>query len=91
MLYILNEQTYDLTPTFSENLLEDGHNVVKTTFVNSKNEKFYLISKAEVAEVFLTKMKLNLIRKKLFSVYNSKPDQYQSIRTKKYNKQDRLR
>lgn len=52
MLYILNEQTYDLTPTFSENLLEDGHNVVKTTFVNSKNEKFYLISKADVAEVF---------------------------------------
>ncbi|MNI98732.1 hypothetical protein D3C73_1576340 [compost metagenome] len=60
MLYILNEQTYDLTPTFSENLLEDGHNVVKTTFVNSKNEKFYLISKAEVAEVFFDENEVEL-------------------------------
>ncbi|GEM62314.1 hypothetical protein SF1_02960 [Sphingobacterium faecium NBRC 15299] len=60
MLYILNEQTYDLTPTFSENLLEDGHNVVKTTFVNSKNEKFYLISKADVAEVFFDENEVEL-------------------------------
>ncbi|CDS93547.1 MULTISPECIES: hypothetical protein [Sphingobacterium] len=52
MLYILNEQTYDLSPTFSENLMEDGQNVVKTTFINSKNEKFFLISKADIAEVF---------------------------------------
>lgn len=52
MLYILNEQTYDLSPVFSENLLENGRNVVKTTFVNSKNEKFYLISTAAIAEVF---------------------------------------
>ena len=60
MLYILNEQTYDLTPTFSENLLEDGHNVVKTTFVNSKNEKFYLISKADLAEVFFDENEVEL-------------------------------
>jgi len=60
MLYILNEQTYDLTPTFSENLLQDGHNVVKTTFVNSKNEKFYLISKADVAEVFFDENEVEL-------------------------------
>lgn len=52
MLYILNEQTYDLSPVFSENLLENGRNVVKTTFVNSKNQKIFLISKADVAEVF---------------------------------------
>ncbi|SJN51113.1 hypothetical protein FM120_29010 [Sphingobacterium faecium PCAi_F2.5] len=32
--------------------MEDGQNVVKTTFINSKNEKFFLISKADIAEVF---------------------------------------
>jgi hypothetical protein len=52
MLYILNEDTYDLTPTFSQNLLIDGANVVKTTFINSKNEKFFMISSADVADAF---------------------------------------
>lgn len=52
MLYILNEDTYDLTPTFSENLLIDGANVVKTTFINSKNEKYFMISSADVADAF---------------------------------------
>lgn len=52
MLYILNDDTYDLTPTFSENKMIDGANIVKTTFINSKNEKYFMISSADVADAF---------------------------------------